>query len=57
MGKDAHLKNISELKNKLPHGTPEYQHDMNDKEIVDDFIKSVKRDKVFMEVLKKIGNE
>ena len=39
MGKDAHLKNLSDLKNKLPHSLPEYQHDMNDKEIVEDFIK------------------
>jgi len=56
MGKDAHLKNLSDLKNKLPHSLPEYQHDMNDNEIIDDFIKSVKRDKGLMEVLKKIGN-
>lgn len=57
MVKDANLKNLSELKKKLPHSLPEYQHETNDKEIVEDFIKSVKRNKGLMEFLKKLGNE
>jgi len=57
MKPNKHLEKLVNLKKNLPHNNSDYRRSMNDKELVDDFIKNVKRDKNFMEVLKRLGND